>query len=94
MVLIQATKQLYSKKAKRPADAPNAMKCESAGVFTLNNAPLLCGDDDGAMAAEDGATTGVEVLAARASAEDSTVTEEASGVDVSVVEDSVADSET
>lgn len=91
LVFIRA-KHLYSKKEKRPADAASAMKCESAGVFALNVAPLLCGDADGVIAAGEDPTVGAEV-AARASAEDSTDSEtEGSGADISV-EDSVVDSE-
>ena len=67
------------------------MKCESVGVFALNIAPLLCGDDDGVMAAVEDARAGV-VVAVRASTENSGVTE-GPGADISS-EDSVADSET
>lgn len=89
-VFIRA-KQLYSKKEKRPADAASAMKCESAGMFALNVAPLLCGDDDGVVAAGEEVTVGAEV-AARASADDSTDSETEGPGDISV-EGSVVDSE-
>lgn len=89
LVFIPA-KQLYRKKARRPADAASAIKCGSTGIFALNIAPLLCGDDGGVGEAVEYATADVEA-AVRASTEGSAGTN-VSGADTSI-EDSVADSE-